>query len=287
MFKPLLAATADVALLKFPYLATPKIDGIRCLIMPDVGAVSRTMKPIPNDHIRNILSDPKLSGLDGEILTFTDGKRDDFNAVQSKVMSKAGEHDFKLIVFDTFTDPLISYCHRVSFIAGIKHPSVEPLIPVCVEMIEQLDVLEQQYIDVQGWEGVMLRKPESIYKFGRSTVREGILLKVKRFMDDEAIITDVIEQMENTNEAKKDAFGRTERSSAKDGMVPKGTLGALSCIWNGIAFDIGTGFTQQQRDSLWARRPSLIGKKVTFKFQGTGTHGAPRFPVFLGIRHDL
>ena len=39
-----------------------------------------------------------------------------------------------------------------------------------------------------GYEGLMLRDPNGIYKFGRSSVKENILLKVKEFMDDEAEI---------------------------------------------------------------------------------------------------
>lgn len=287
MFKPLLAATADTALLKFPYLATPKIDGIRCLIMPETGAVSRTMKPIPNLHIRHLLSAPELAGLDGEILTYTDGKRDDFNTVQSKVMRKDGQPEFKLIAFDCFTAHDMGYTTRICGLESVASDIIDPLMPVRIDTLDELDHYESTCIDVLGWEGVMLRKPNSIYKFGRSTAREGILLKVKRFTDDEAVITGTIEQMENTNEAKKDAFGRTERSSAKEGMVPKGTLGALSCIWNDISFEIGTGFNQAQRDKLWAERNALVGQKVTFKFQGVGSLGAPRFPVFIGIRHDI
>ncbi|KAB2666037.1 hypothetical protein F9K91_07860 [Brucella tritici] len=286
MFKPLLAATADVALLKFPYYATPKIDGIRCLIMRD-GAVTRSLKPIPNEHIRTILSSPVLVGLDGEILTFTDGKRDDFNTVQSKVMRKDGEPEFKLVAFDKFSEPDEAYSKRIIDMAAIYHSNMSPLLPDTITSLEELDAYEQRCVDEEGWEGVMLRKPNSIYKFGRSTTREGILLKVKRFYDDEAVILGTVEQMENGNEATVNALGHTERSSHKAGMIPKGTLGALACEWQGVRFELGTGFSQAQRDQLWAERDSLIGLKVTFKFQGVGTHGAPRFPVFLGIRRDI
>lgn len=287
MFKPLLAATADVALLKFPYLATPKIDGIRCLIMPEVGAVSRTLKAIPNAHIRDALASPIFAHLDGEILTYTDGVRDDFNTVQSKVMSRDGTPEFKLIAFDNFSEPKDAYASRIRKMEAIGCDLIEPLMPVCINNIDDLDHYESLCIDTLGWEGAMLRNPNGIYKFGRSTAREGILLKVKRFTDDEATITGTVEQMENTNEAKTNVFGRTERSSAKAGMVGKDRLGAIQCVWNGIAFELGTGFTQSQRDQLWSDRETLIGQKVTFKYQGVGTHGAPRFPVFLGIRHDL
>lgn len=286
MFKPLLAATADVAALRFPLLASPKIDGIRCLTAAD-GAVTRTLKPIPNDHIR-----AKLAGrpfLDGELLTFTNGQRDDFNTVQSKVMSKAGEPEFCFMVFDFFMDPTSPFQARLSeaTLATYGFPNAETVEHRMIRSLEELDAYERECVDVRGWEGVMLRAPHGTYKFGRSTVNERILLKVKRFTDDEAVIAGTIEQMENQNEAVTNALGHTERSTAKDGLVPKGTLGALICDWKGVSFELGTGFSQAQRDDLWSQRDKIVGCKVNFKFQGTGPNGKPRFPSFRGMRHDL
>lgn len=286
MFKPLLASAADVKSLVYPLLATPKIDGIRCLVTEE-GPLSRKLKPIPNLHIQSMLNDAGLVGLDGELLTFTNGVRDDFNTVQSKVMSRDGEPDFKFIVFDRFDIPEEPYFRRVQLIDTQGHSTLEVLHPVEINNQDELDQYEAECVDKLGWEGVMLRRPFSPYKYGRSTAKEGILLKLKRFVDTEATIIGVVEQYENTNEAKINALGLTERSSAKAGKVAKGTLGALRCSWEHGEFEIGTGFTQAQRDALWAERGSLIGKKVTFKYQGLGSNGAPRFPVFLGIRRDL
>ena len=43
--------------------------------------------------------------------------------------------------------------------------------------------------------------PNAPYKQGRSTVREGYLLKVKTFLDDEATVVRFEERMHNGNEA--------------------------------------------------------------------------------------
>lgn len=292
MFKPLLAAKAELDKLTFPMIASPKIDGIRCLIDPEKGAVSRTMKPIPNNAVRAYLNDNDLlfGELDGEIVTYTDGKIDDFNTVQSKVMRADGLPDFKFHVFDDFSYPNMPYVERLGFLARderFDRASLELVPTETVTDLSHLAEIESHYIDVLGWEGVMIRRPDSIYKFGRSTVNEGVLLKVKRFEDDEAEIIGTIERMHNGNEATKDAFGRTERSSHKANMVPTDTLGALSVHWKGIDFEIGTGFDDAQRAGLWAIRDDLIGQTVTFKYQGVGSLGAPRFPVFLGMRYDL
>ncbi len=66
--KPMLAGECeDINTLVFPLLATPKLDGIRCLMI-NGKAVSRTFKPIPNDHIRRTIENMGIDGLDGEIM---------------------------------------------------------------------------------------------------------------------------------------------------------------------------------------------------------------------------
>lgn len=132
----------------------------------------------------------------------------------------------------------------------------------------------------------MIRSGNGPYKCGRSTVREGSLLKFKRFVDAEAIVTGFQEQMENTNDAEKDAFGRTKRSSAKDGMVPKGTLGAVVVDFNGDTLTIGSGFNDEQRAEVWRNKKKYLGKTVNFTYQDAGKKNLPRFPIFRGFRPE-
>jgi DNA ligase-1 len=135
----------------------------------------------------------------------------------------------------------------------------------------------------------MIRDPHGLYKFGRATAKSGELLKIKRFVDDEAVVVGVEELMHNENEAKTNALGRTERSTAKAGLRGAGTLGKLIVRrQDGVEFGIGTGFTAQQRADLWdhrRRRGPLVGKLVTYKhFANAGVKDAPRFPVFKAFR---
>jgi DNA ligase-1 len=97
------------------------------------------------------------------------------------------------------------------------------------------------------------------------------------------------EQMRNDNEAKKDALGRTERSSHKENRHGKGTLGALKVrdLATGVRFDIGTGFTDAERQAIWDNQDEWFGAEVKYKSQPVGVKDKPRFPVFLGRRVDL
>jgi DNA ligase-1 len=145
--------------------------------------------------------------------------------------------------------------------------------------------VEQFYLRL-GYEGVILRDPESFYKFGRSTVQEQALLKLKRFDDDEATVVGFEEQMHNDNAKGKDERGYAKRSTKKAGLKGAGTLGALVCESERFTdvFNIGTGFDEATREFIWSHRNDLRGKLVRFKYQRVGTLDAPRCPVFKGWR---
>lgn len=102
-------------------------------------------------------------------------------------------------------------------------------------------------------------------------------------------ILDFEEEMKNENEALKDAFGRTKRSTAQDNKTGKDTLGALMVIgingdFKDVEFKLGTGYDQALRQEIWNDRNNLKGKIVKYKYQAEGGEDRPRFPVFLGFR---
>jgi DNA ligase-1 len=117
-------------------------------------------------------------------------------------------------------------------------------------------------------------------------LKEGWLLKLKRFADSEAVVLAVNQLMHNTNEATTDKLGHTERSSHKAGKVPALAVGSLLVrdIKTGVDFELGTGFTEDQRYALWKKRGELVSRVVKYKYQPVGVKDKPRFPVFLGFR---
>jgi DNA ligase-1 len=53
--------------------------------------------------------------------------------------------------------------------------------------VDELIAYEEEQV-VAGYEGICFRSPDSPYKHGRSTFKEGFLIKLKRFTTDEAVI---------------------------------------------------------------------------------------------------
>ena len=287
-FKPMLSASVDdVKALRLPLFGSPKLDGIRAMVVDGV-LVSRNLKPIPNKRVQAMFSKRMLEGLDGELIVGPVGAPDVFRATTSGVMSVDGEPDVWFHVFDCMSEPELPFYRRLEVARNIATGSGRSVVvdQSPIVDLEGLAAFEAECLAL-GYEGVMLRHPESLYKYGRGTLRAHDLMKLKQFADAEAKVVGVFEQQHNTNEAKRDALGRVERSSHKAGKVGKGVLGGLEVVgvngpYKGKEFNIGTGFDDAQRAALW--RENLTGKIVKYKYFPSGSKDAPRFPVFLGWR---
>ena len=276
--------------LEYPVICSPKIDGVRVLALNGV-LYSRSMKPIRNKALIEKFSNSKYKDInfDGEITVVDKNDPNVYRITTSYVNSFDKEedesHKFVINVFDILNiDSLDTpYINRLKSIPDFDEPLFSKLeYKLCTNSKEVLEY--EQYCLNAGYEGIMVRSYNGKYKLGRSTLKEGIILKLKRFSDYEAIIVGFVEEYKNLNEAKKNELGRTERSSAKDGLVPNGRLGALICKFNDIEFNIGSGFTHEERTEVWDNRESYIGKLVKFKCFEVGVKDAPRFPIFLGFR---
>lgn len=284
-FRPMLAENADVNLIRYPVLVTHKFDGVRLIVKEDK-CLTRTGKELPNKYITKTLLEicNTDSGFyDGELIA------GNFQETTSAVMSIDGEPVFTYNIFDYVTNVNKPYSERVKELSTIaENDIVKLVIPTVVNSHDELMRAMDNCIN-DGYEGVVFRSLYSPYKFGRSTVKEGHMLKLKRFKDSEAVIISIEELMHNTNEAKYDVLGYTDRSTCKDGMEPGHTMGALKVrnIKTNVEFSIGSGFTQAQRDEIWKNREKYINSIVKYKYQEEGEKDKPRFPVFIGFRSDL
>lgn len=265
---------------------SPKIDGVRGIIKDGV-VLSSKLKPLPNLYLQELFKDRRYNDLDGELVVDEPNAKHVLHHTKSHVMSK-DKRDFnvRLFAFDTITNPSWPYHRRMP--QNGQRPRVEIIPQHHVTTMKELLDIEQTYLDA-GYEGVMLRDPHGPYKFGRSTSREGWLLKLKRFTDAEFEIIGFEERMHNGNEATTNELGRTKRSSAKAGKTGRGDLGALVLknTFGGPPFNVGTGFTDEQRAHFWSIRDQLIGQQAKVKFFTKGMIDTPLLPTFLDIRSEF
>lgn len=285
----------DLSKIKYPVLATPKLDGIRCMKV-NGQALTTSFNRVGNKFIANMIEMFMPDGVDGEITV----RGETFSQMSGSIRRSTGEPDFIFSVFDYLYDNASDpYSERMKKLEGLFNPMFEsrrfePVLPVQINSESELAEYEQKMLDA-GYEGVMVRSPDGPYKFGRATSREGFLLKLKRFVDSEAVITGTYEKMHNNNVAEKNNFGRTKRSHNKENLIPTGEIGGFNVELiqypgsDPICFNIGYNHKVGGIPSseLWKDRDGLIGKIIKFKHQPCGAKDAPRLPIFLGFRDEF
>jgi DNA ligase 1 len=293
--QPMLASKCkDKSKIKYPVLATPKLDGIRCLVK-DGKTLSRKFKPIPNHFIRERIENLFPNGVDGELMI--PGKP--FGEATGIIMSSKNAKDvpFQYHVFDYVINEATAqpYNERMNNLAQLPDflepkywdavASIVKVLPIQINNDAELNAFEDECL-ARGYEGIMIRIPDGPYKCGRSTEKEGFLLKIKRFEDSEAEIIGFDEKMHNDNELIEDELGYAKRSHIKEGMIPAGTLGNLVVkdLKSKVTFSLGTGFDDKLRDTIWCNQDQYLGKIIKYKCQPYGALNLPRFPVFLGFR---
>lgn len=283
-FKPQLSE--DVAKCKepltFPKLFSTKLDGIRCVTV-NGQALSRSLKPIPNHYIREKLA--PWQHLDGEIIVGPPNAEDVYRVTNSAVMSHEGEPDFVYYVFDDLqcvTDPFTSRLIR------LKARTLPPFIQVLQQFeVRGQETLEATYKAVleQGYEGLIGRNLNSVYKFGRATAKSQDSLKFKPFADSNGRVLFVYEAKSNGNEATIDELGRSHRSSHAANKVGNGMVGGFRVVMDELEFDVAPGkLTHEERVVVWESKEDYVGRWLKFRHCPIGVKTAPRFPRFIGWR---
>lgn len=296
-WKPMLAPneTPEFDTLKFPLLGSPKFDGIRAT-MQGGQLLSRSLKPIPNKYVQERFTSLDIpEGIDGELICGNPFENP-YKRTHSIVMSDDKPMDFygdtvRWNVFDKYGELGFRFRHLSagSAVAMVDCDSVRLVEHVLINNIANLEDFERETL-AKGYEGVMLRSVDGPYKSGRATLKQGWLLKVKRYQDAEAVIVDCYAEQENNNEEFTNELGRTARSSAKAGKTDKEQLGGFNVIgqgsfYAGIDFKVpNSSIPHEERKLLWIERESLKGKLVTYKFFPQGSDVRPRHPVFKGFR---
>ena len=310
VFKPLLAGKFDEAIQRYPALACAKIDGIRVRAENGV-AIARSNKPIPNEHVQRMFAHhiAAIEMIDGEIivgLPYSDGTThkvfdteikewvdrldDPYDRTSGAIRRRDGKPDFTLHAFDMIdTSGTKPFTARTQELYKRNLPAFVKIVPHrVVNSLAEIEAFEKECLEM-GYEGVMIRDPNGIYKQGRSSTKEGILLKLKRPSIDEAVIIGFVEEMENLNETKTNELGHTARSSHKENKRGKNRLGAfiargVTGKFAGVTFHVGTGFTEAQRIAFWRMREEINGAPFMYEHFLVGAKNAPRFPSFKSFR---
>lgn len=252
----------------FPCFTQRKLDGTRCIAIPQKGLFSRLRKTFPHmEHIReeiNLLSEivPEVI-LDGELystsLTFQEivgiVKRETLKKGDTEKQLQIKYHVYDIIMEDKTYEERYQALQEIFEMYEFKH-----LILVQTDVCESEEQMKEQHAQyvAEGYEGIMLRTKKGLYKNSRSVD----LLKYKEFFDDEYEVVSFEQGV-----------------GLEDGCV----------IWvcvtpEGKTFHCRPRGTREDRQRLYENGDQYVGKKLTVRFQELTDEGLPRFPVGITFR---
>ena len=116
-----------------------------------------------------------------------------------------------------------------------------------------------QYV-AEGHEGAMIKDLDAPYKFGRGPE----VMKLKAFHDVDLKIERLLEG--------------TGRHSGK--------LGSVVVNYHGVEVQVGSGFSDVLRETIWADSKSFVGRMIEVRYQEVTPDGSLRFPTFVCFRND-
>ena len=308
--KPQLAEDAILDQVKFPCIVQPKIDGVRALNLNGT-LTGRSLKPFEGFGITDYFSHKDFVGLDGEmtlgnkpncgerLCSLTTGAMGRFQGVTE--MPDLHWWVFDLIDENTRSKSYLRRYEMLSaYLGDLRSADRVHLVPMFMAMgPAELQGYISHYFDL-GYEGTIIRNPKAPYKPGRATQKGQELWRVKPWADAEILVTGITEGEVNMNEAKKNALGRTERSSAKAGMVPNGQVGSIQGVLladfhcpitgkllfpKGLPVTVGSGEMTVAEAEYYFRNPNeIVGHIVKFKHMTHGVKDKPRFPTYMSHR---
>ena len=116
------------------------------------------------------------------------------------------------------------------------------------------------YYVTQGYEGAMIKLRDAPYKFGRGYE----VMKLKAFHDVDLVIQDLLE-------------GTGKHA---------GKLGSVVVNYQGVEVQVGSGFSDELRERIWANPESFVGRMIEVRYQEVTPDGSLRFPTFVCFRND-
>ena len=276
----------------FPKYRSMKLDGLRAIFIKGK-LLARSLKPIGNVQLRKkyqeLLDYSKENDMlfDGEFyshdLTFQE-ITSIVNSDNKEVPESLKFHCFDIVVKEEYDKDF-----------DVRFSTMEIILPQFenVIMVEQTIVNNVKEVEAyfetalkEGFEGLILRNPKGRYKLGRSTISEGLLLKVKPFETFDSKVIDVIERNENLNESQTNELGRSFKRDTKNDKRGIGIASALVTEYNGFQFRVTLTGNEEFRKEIWDNKEKYIGKMFEYKAMLVGMKDVPRHSTFIRWRSD-
>ena len=297
--------------IRFPVFAEPKIDGVRGLNMSGI-ITARTMKKFANKHVTHFFSGEEYVGFDGEFAAEKETHPDLCRLTTSALNTIEGQPFLLWHIFDFVTEETRHMSYRMRHAFGTRRLKELQAAGKCGHLrmvqyrvcnnLQELMAYHEENMEL-GYEGTCFYDPEVTHKEGKSSPTHKGVLRIKDFIDGEAVVLSVAEGETNNNEAQINELGRQFRSSHKENKSSNGQVGSLECRCLADIYDpydetkllikkdqiitVSPGkMTEAERIDFFRNQKKIVGKIIKFKFFPKGIKDKPRFPVYLMIRPE-
>ncbi|HLO11512.1 MAG TPA: ATP-dependent DNA ligase [Pseudoneobacillus sp.] len=268
---------------KGPFAITLKLDGLRATAFNEKSVSFFSRKGLPFEglvELEEVFKKlPKDRVYDGELLAFNPDNipsKDLFRKTQKVVKTEGIKTGVRFILFDSLPinefyegKSKKTYIERNNELRKILNELGD--IGGLVELVptyyigadkDKVEVLLKHVIS-EGYEGLMVNTLDGKYEVKRSNN----LLKVKKMHSVDLRITGFEEHRKQPNK-----------------------LGALVVDYKGYKVNVGSGFTDADREHIWNNREQLLNTIVEVQYfeESSNERGglSLRFPVFLRLRDD-
>lgn len=183
VFQPLIPARlTNPAQLRYPLYLSPKVDGVRCSLHERLGPITRAGHQLQNPHVRKVLTNPQLHGLDGEIVVGSPSALDVLTKTIATVVRGKYPTTFDFFVFDDFAQPALPFSERIkraqARVDALSLPWLHMLPQWLVGDAAKMRRRYQHFLD-HGFEGGILRCPQGRYKGGLATEASSLAIALK------------------------------------------------------------------------------------------------------------
>jgi DNA ligase-1 len=322
-FAPLLAPNQEINLeeLNYSLLISYKLDGCRLLIR-NGQLLTRSLKFLPNEQLRAKFyplarfSENNNIFMDGEVFSpnipfqfivscfMTEDytaklaikkwaelcQEHDYFISRQEVFDKLKFYMFDGIKQDQFDEPFgMRYINNVNKWSKLFPDLIEEVKHVVVNNPEEVQSYFEEALE-KGMEGLILRNPDSSYKFGRATIRENNIYKLKPWKSIDSKIIGFVQATKVNEDAEKTTtelgYSRTSKKAEDRHLIEKAQ--AFIVDYEGKELSVPLAMTDEQKEYIWKHKEEYLGKYVEYKFMNIGMKkdGLPRIPKMVRMRLD-
>lgn len=275
------------------YYGSQKLDGVRCLFFRGKGYTPSGLE-VNNEQVRKFAATLNPSAYyDCEIMPQDSGVS--FNELSGISRAENNSMPLKYIVHDLYHRDL-PFHERLKwlehFVAKEEKPELEILPQKQLFTRQDLDAfVVDMYDECEELEGLMFRNRHGFYKNGRSTEKEGLLLRYKPRVTSTVKVTGYT-QMCLTKAGvtpRRSPLGFRLPTNKLEDRILVDRIGSLQGIDidTGLPVSVGTGFSMADRLDIWKVRDSIVGRHLDYSFLDVGVKDRARQASFVRWRKDL